>query len=97
MHRHQLTTFDQLRIAARLVDSDCDDEPALPQDIVRVDDARRLFVLGNEASRIQSGLEQLRVMMRHFDELTGPQRCAVSVWAVAQSVDSVRRAMRVSR
>ena len=69
MHRHQLTTFDQLRIAARLVD----------------------------ASRIQSGLEQLRVMMRHFDELTGPQRYAVSVWAVAQSVDSVRRAMRVNR
>ena len=71
MHRHQLTTFDQLRIAVRLVDLDCEDEPALAQDIVRVDDARLLFVLGNEASWIQSGLEQLRVVVRDLDEFTG--------------------------
>src|SRR6185369_3063252 len=46
--REELTSLDELRVGARLVRLDVEQEPAVAQDVGGVDDARRLLVLRDE-------------------------------------------------
>ena len=64
--RHRLIVpiaerFDELGIGAQLVDLAVEEEPALSEDVLGVDDARRLLVLRDEVRAADRTVEELRV------------------------------------
>src|SRR5262245_36773862 len=75
--RKQLAPFDQLRVGARLVRLDVEQEPSFAQDMGGVDDPRGLLVLGDEA-RVDGdrrrAVEEFRIVRRHLDELARVDR-----------------------
>src|SRR5262245_36204313 len=73
--REELAALDQLGIGTRLVHLDVEQEPALPEDLLGVDDARRLLVLRQEVWIVRDRrIEELRVVGGDLDELAAADR-----------------------
>src|SRR6266508_3380452 len=66
VHREELASLDELGVCADSVYLNVDEEPALPENVVGVDDARRLIVLGEEEGAAR--LEKLRIVVSDLQQ-----------------------------
>src|SRR5258705_107327 len=70
-HGQELSAFDKLGVIAHLVSLDVEQEPTVAEDVARVNDSGRLFVLGNERGVVEDGrIEEFRVVLGDLNELT---------------------------
>ena len=74
IHRQQLASFNEfgVGVGTQFVRLDIEEEPTSAQDMFRIDESRRLFILCDEFTIVQnSRIKELRVVLRNLNQLSG--------------------------